>query len=274
MPESVIEMRNRLRAGRPQVARAAAAVSTGAERQAPAPAFALVNPDSNRVVISTPMNEVASLDEAVMQLSGRLVEAEQANRNGAFWKQDDLEFGLPSVAFGPLNWLHEERKIIGALRDPSLVSAEQAAADGDDVGTHIRTDATVWGYVFREEAATIRRYIGEGTAWLSMECIASQIECTGPNGCGALMPYADAATRSGSACQHVKERASHRRFIEPVFRGAAVILPPVQPGWAKADLGAQRTAGAVLEAASLDTRGLDDAAAQQMVAQIIQWSRH
>jgi hypothetical protein len=44
----------------------------------------------------------------MMWLQGRFVEAEKANRNGAFWSTEDLQFGEMSVKHGPLNWLHEE----------------------------------------------------------------------------------------------------------------------------------------------------------------------
>jgi hypothetical protein len=44
----------------------------------------------------------------MMWLQGRFVEAEKANRNGAYWSTEDLQFGEMSVKHGPLNWLHEE----------------------------------------------------------------------------------------------------------------------------------------------------------------------
>lgn len=271
--ETVIEIRNRLRAERPARRPSDGSVSTLPQRLID-PAFAMEDAESQRVTITTPMREAAAKDPGVLALSGRLVEAEHANRNGAFWTQKDLEFGLPSVAMGPLNWLHQERKIVGALRDPRLVSAEQAAAEDPNVGTHIATDAVVWSYIYPEEASAVRRYIEMGRAWLSMECVAASIQCTGPNGCGLTMPYADAMSRSGAACDHVKERASHRRFVDPVFRGAGIIVPPVEPGWANANLGAQRAAESVLEAASFQPiDGMDDETARLMVAQIIAWSR-
>ena len=32
-------------------------------------------------------------------------------------------------------------------------------------------------------------------------------------------------------CEHLKERASIRHIVNPTFRGGALIVPPVRPGW-------------------------------------------
>lgn len=57
----------------------------------------------------------------MMWLQGRFVEAEKANRNGAFWSTDDLQFGEMSVRHGPLNWLHEDKTVIGTIADNALI---------------------------------------------------------------------------------------------------------------------------------------------------------
>lgn len=240
-----------------------------------ASAFMVENHETNRVVIATPIvAETAKFnaDDFLLKFRGRLVEAETANSNGAFWSQGDLEFGLPSVAHGPLNWGHDPAAIIGTLVDPLLVSAERAA---EGIGPHIQTGAVVWAFLFREKARALANFIDAGQAWFSMECVSNEIACVGPNGCGAVMPYVDAQTRSGVACEHVKERASHRRFVDPVFQGAAVIVPPQAPGWRDANItsmGLQQDAQAQVEAADLHLPGLADDEARQMVASILQWS--
>jgi hypothetical protein len=35
-------------------------------------------------------------------------------------------------------------------------------------------------------------------------------------------------------CQHILERSSIRHIVNPTFRGGALIIPPVKPGWASA----------------------------------------
>jgi hypothetical protein len=237
-----------------------------------APAFVVEDPDSNRVVLAQPIETAAfTADDFLLKFRGRLVRAEQANRNGAFWSSKDLEFGLPSVAHGPLNWGHDVATIVGTLVDPKLVKAEHAAAGA---GTHIQTGAVMWAYLYPERARVLRQHIDSGTAWLSMECVSNEVACVGPNGCGAVMPYADAQMRTGKACQHIKERASHRRFVNPIFQGAGVIVPPQAPGWADAHITGVAEAEGLAEAASLQVPGLSDADVVGMVASILEWSKN
>jgi hypothetical protein len=61
-----------------------------------------------------------------------------------------------------------------------------------------------------------------------------------------------------------------RRFVDPTFGGAAVIVPPVRPGWANADarvLMPQAAALAERQAASLSS--LETADAELLVAEIL-----
>lgn len=271
MTGSVIDIRDRIRPRLP--ARTRLAVPSERAPEPTSPAFAIENPESHRVIIAQPI-ETAGLraDDFLLKFRGRLVEAEHANRNGAFWSQGDLEFGLPSVAHGPLNWGHDAATIVGTLVDPHLVKAELATTG---VGTHIQTGAVMWSFLYPERAKVLQQYIEQGSAWLSMECVSAEIACVGPNGCGKVMPYADAQMRRGSACEHVKERASHRRFVNPIFQGAAVIVPPQAPGWVGAEItvSGMEAAEQQAEAAHLHVNGLDDEVALQMVASILEWSK-
>lgn len=269
MTESVAQIRDRLR---PAVRTRIVTPLPAAAALILPPAFMVENTESNRVMIATPI-ETASIKSSdfVMDFRGRLVEAETANRNGAFWSQADLEFGLPSVALGPLNWGHDPKEIVGTLVDAQLITGEQAASAG--IGPHIQTGARFWSYLNPRKAGMLQDFIGQGKAWFSMECVSQEIACVGPNGCGKVMPYMDAQTRSGTACEHVKERASSRRFINPIFQGAAVIVPPQAPGWADASItGVIAQAEAQAEAAELHIDGLSDADAVGMIASILEWS--
>ena len=69
-------------------------------------------------------SEMASGSQHMMWLQGRFVEAEKANRNGAFWSTEDLQFGEMSVRHGPLNWLHQEKTVIGTIADNALIRPE------------------------------------------------------------------------------------------------------------------------------------------------------
>lgn len=265
MAESVLEIRDRLFP--PAKRREHAAAAPPVERTEAPTAFALEDPDSGRVTVSTPLAEVASqADKWVRRLQGRLVEAGRANRNGAFWTQADLEFGLPTVAHGPLNAGHVDQLIVGVLTGAAM------APETANLGPHVRVDAALWRWVNPALTRKIEDHVEAGRAFLSMECVSSQIECTGPNGCGAVMEYADARLRTDRACVHVRERSSHRRFIQPVFLGAGVILPPDEPAWPKATLEATRAAELHVEAASAGL-GVDEDEALRILSAIVAWTR-
>lgn len=279
--ETVAQIRNRLRAERLATAARRSAAPSAPAPDAPCgstdrrtdPSF-VVEGDGGRIVVATPVREAAvGSNPHNLMLTGRLVEAEMANRNGAFWTKADLEFGLPTVGHGPLNLLHEVDKVIGTLVNPRMVDATEAAADGTPaLGPHIQTDAVVWRWIYPEVASAIERFTEAGTAWFSMECIAERVQCVGPNGCGAEMAYASAARRDEGACVHVRERASHRRLVSPTFQGAAVILPPSQPGWANADLRQRKAAEELVESASIEAAGLKAEDALEIVSSVMAWA--
>jgi hypothetical protein len=68
-----------------------------------------------------------SANEHMTWIQGRLVGAETPNRNNALWTSGDLEMGQPTVAHGPLNWLHEARHVIGSIADSRFVPATSGA---------------------------------------------------------------------------------------------------------------------------------------------------
>lgn len=242
------------------------------EAKATASPMLLVEGD-DRITLTAPVSEVATFERLFVKLSGRFVEAEKANRNGAMWSTGDLEFGVKTVAGGPLNWLHEERKIVGAITGARMVTRE-AAADG--VGAHIVADATMWRWLYPEETRVVERASDERKLWYSMECISPEVECAGQGGCGAKVPYLDALRRTEAACAHMRERSAMRRFVNPIFQGGAIIVPPVTPGWASADLAVQRQAASYLETDETSAAlisGLAEADAVAMVQQVLEYAR-
>lgn len=290
MTESLLDIRSRLM---PKLRRETAlqavlsadvgvhhAINRAHGHKALLPAFALENPDTGKMTLTVPLEvgrEVAegpssrlTADDFLLHLSGRLVEAEKANDNGAFWTQGDLEFGMPSIALGPLNWLHDERRVVGVLTDARMVNREAAAAV--NLGPHVVSDAVLWKWLAPREAAAVEHFAEQRQAYYSMECVSREIACVGENGCGATMDYLDAQNKTEKACEHVKEHSSARRFVNPIFQGAAIIVPPTRPGWTNADLAVQRQAAAKAEKAELEMPGLSTPEVEQMVAQILQWS--
>lgn len=162
-------------------------------------------------------------------IAGRYVGADEPNRNGAFWSSADLEMGEPTVANGPVNWLHEERHIIGAIAGSKLVSREAAAASG--LGQHIVALGAVWPWLYPEEAKLIEQASEAGSLWFSMECVSKEVACI-DDSCGKTMPYREYMTEKASRCEHMP---TGRRFVDPIFEGVGIIVPPVRPGWADSD---------------------------------------
>lgn len=160
-------------------------------------------------------------------VSGRYVGADAPNGNGAYWTSGDLEVGQPTVAHGPVNWLHEERHVIGAIAGSRLVSREMAA---DGIGTHIVALGAVWPWLYPEEAKLIQQASDAGSLWFSMECISKEVACL-DDSCGRTLSYREYQTEKASRCEHMP---TGRRFVDPVFEGVGIIVPPVQPGWANA----------------------------------------
>lgn len=177
--------------------------------------------------------KTTSLNPHYLDIRGRFVGADQANRNKAFWSTGDLEFGEASVKNGPLNWLHEGRHIIGTLTDSTLVQAREQSKDLFDKRLHpyIATSAVVWKWLWPNESEVIEQAAAKSKLALSMECYSETVICSGPNGCGEEYPYAQAQQAANGVCDHLKARSSVRRFKNPTFLGGAVIVPPVRPGW-------------------------------------------
>jgi hypothetical protein len=187
------------------------------------------NRETGTVSVVTPLvkPEVsASGNDLYLRLSGRYVQAGKPNANGAFWTTNSLAFGLPSVTGGPVNYLHDERTVLGAITGSRLVRAEKAASG---YGDHIEVEMVLWRWIRAPLVAQIEAAAEQDRLWTSMECISDTVTClsdreTGREGCGGTFPYQD-------PCDHIRNRTSMRMFDHPVFLGGGLIVPPVTAGW-------------------------------------------
>lgn len=235
-------------------------------------AFVTFDPESTATMITAPLTK-ADLqgNPHFMWLQGAFVGAEQANRNGAMWSTDDLELGQWSVKHGPLNWLHDERKVVGTIADSRLVLPNESAADaGGYSHPYISATSVLWKFLWPAEAAFVGEQAAAGRAFYSMECISKEIACQA-EGCGVVVPYIEGMRGLGNTCTHITERSAARRFVEPVFLGGAIIVPPASPGWANAHLSEMRQAAQLAERAH--ATGVDGAFAEVLVAQVLLASR-
>lgn len=205
--------------------------------------------------------------EHMLWMHGRFVGADEPNRNGALWSSGDLEMAQGTVTHGPLNWLHEAHHVIGTLAKSDYVNDEPGQKP------HLTATAAVWRWLYPNEAYVVRQASDMEQLWYSMECVSKQVACAGPDGCGYTTSYAEYI--AGAACAHVSERASVRRFINPVFLGGAVIVPPARPGWAHADARTMKTVNSLAEAA-FEQAGEPDIDAntwEQLMAQVVAYAQ-
>lgn len=185
-------------------------------------------------------------NEHMLWLQGRLVGADEPNRNGALWSTKDLELGEPTVRYGPLNWLHEAHHVIGVLSDNRMVYPSSETADEGTKQPHIAVAAAVWRWLYPQETAVLEMASESKNLWLSMECISKQVECAGAAGCGHTVEYLDYLRRNGT-CAHMSESGGVQRFVDPTFLGAGIIVPPARPGWPEASANIMREAASLAE---------------------------
>lgn len=228
--------------------------TTETARQAPAPWKPIVTSAGARTVLTAP----ATLDQAAWTLApnpnkhmlwmqGRFVGADLPNRNGALWSTADLEMGAPTVAHGPLNWLHEDKHVIGTIADAKVIAANPGAETAATAQTHIAALSGIWRWIYPDEASIVQMASDAGVLAYSMECISEAVECAGDAGCGARFGYMEYA--QGNSCDHLRDRSSVRRLVNPTFLGGAVIVPPTRPGWADANASILRQSAAFAEKA-------------------------
>jgi hypothetical protein len=242
---------------------------------APASVFSQPGDDMPRELAAA-WEKASAQNPHFLWIEGRYVEADRPNRNKAAWSTQDLEMGEPTVPHGPLNWLHEERHIIGTIAAAKLVlvgdgDRQAAAAMGvEPPNTHIRTLAPVWRYLYPTEARQIAHASDERKLWQSMECVSREVACLQP-GCSHTQAYGEYMLQPQTRCAHVKQ-GGNRQFKDPSFLGGAVILGGLRPGWSGANASVMRQAAMHIEGQEASLTGLSEEEAVTMVAQIVQYA--
>lgn len=173
--------------------------------------------------------EIDDANPLIKWIAGDFVESDKANTNKQFWTKDDLAMGEYSIKYAPLNMVHKVRQPVGFFAQTRQIPlvAEDAAADADDAPLKIQALSGMWSHVFPFEAALVDQADEAGNLFYSMECRGEKLECAGESGCGEIFDY----MAVGTHCEHIRDRASVRHIINPTFRGGALIVPPVRPGW-------------------------------------------
>lgn len=190
----------------------------------------------------------------IMWISGNFVEADTPNSNGQLWTAADLQMSEYTIRYAPLNVAHRFRHPVGFFADTRTVQLERAQEQGS---LKIQALAGLWAHVFPEHAAVVAAADTAGELFLSMECTGTHLVCAGDNGCGQRFDYQVA----DGHCEHLRNRTSIRHIVNPTFRGGALIVPPIRPGWKNASATVLSTEAMREAARWMDTQdGLADAA--------------
>jgi len=184
-------------------------------------------------------------DPDLRWILGNYVEADAPNSNGHIFPLAELQVAQHTLAGKPLNMLHRETYIVGAFAGAQLVDADgkdwseeaQAAALAAQAAKtpmanpYVEAVAGLWHSRFPEEYFEIERAHKEGSLFFSMEAIPEAVSCP-----SCQVEAAFAGFESDDYCDHMQGPTGPKRLHRPIFAGGAIIIPPVRPGWDRADI--------------------------------------
>ncbi len=170
---------------------------------------------------------------ALKWILGKYVEANKANNNNQFWALDQLVLARPTIMHAPLNMLHAPRSVVGTYVDTEIMyPTEDQASEG--FNPYIEALAAFYRFYFPDELKSIEAAHATGQLFMSMECVAASVTCSGEEGCGKEHAYEGPA--SPNYCYHLNTGVSVKQLNKPHFLAGALIIPPVKPGWNGAEV--------------------------------------
>jgi hypothetical protein len=123
----------------------------------------------------------------------------------------------------------------------------------------------IWSHIWPQEANVVQRASENGKLWASMECVSQSVDCLA---CDKTLSYPD-YMKQEARCDHMRS-GMPRRFVDPTFGGAGIIVPPIRPGWANAEMRVQMPEAARLaERQAASFGGMTTSEAELVVAQIL-----
>lgn len=185
-------------------------------------------------------------DPDIKWIVGNYVEADRANSNGHIFPLADLLDSQHTLINKPLNMLHADQYIIGAYAGAHLLTPDgetftssmlpaYAALTAAAAGLRPTMEALagMWHKRFHDEYMAIKRAHGEGNLFFSMEAVPPTVTC--PNAeCAMTAEFV--GLESETYCEHMNGKILPKILNQPVFCGGAIIIPPVRPGWNRADV--------------------------------------
>lgn len=195
----------------------------------------LLDESTERETASEWATKHVKTNPAIKWILGRYVEADNPNNNRQAWALEDLRLAQPTVDHAPMNMIHQAHNIVGAYVATEMIYPTESADDGGIQNPYVEALAAFWKYYFPEELAVVQKAHDEGQLYFSMECVAKSLKFEDPTS-GDTQEFAYKGPFHDSYGTW-NERADAIRWLnEPHFLGGALIVPPVKPGWSKADI--------------------------------------
>lgn len=179
-------------------------------------------------------SDLMHLRPEVAYLMGRYIETDRANQNGHIFDLDDVRKKIGSIVHTSLNMGHRERYIVGGYLAAELIYPVGQSAAAGDMNAYVESLSTFYRSIFSDEWRAVRAAHDEGSLFQSMECIPESLTCAGVDGCGGTFPYR--GVQHDSYCDHLNEPLADKRLNVPNFQGGGIIIPPMRPGWRRADI--------------------------------------
>ena len=169
------------------------------------------------------------LNPSFMWIAGRYVQANNVNKNGHFWSTEDLQAGQSTIKYVPMNVNHGEIAV-GTFIEAKLVE-RASASNPDEMNPEIQALGLLWAANYPAVAAMVRDAHEKKQLHFSMECVSEKKQCLQ---CEQEFAY---AAQAHEVCEHLAASATApRRFINPIFVGGALVMPPESPAWQDADV--------------------------------------
>jgi hypothetical protein len=230
-------------------------------------------------------------DPDIRWIVGNYVEADAPNSNGHIFPLAELQAAQHTLPGKPLNMLHREQYIVGSFAGAQLVDASgkewapPAATASMEVITNTTSASTtnikiampnpyveavagLWHSRFPDEYFEIERAHKEGTLFFSMEAIPEAVSCP-----SCQVEAAFAGFESDDYCDHMQGPTGPKRLHRPVFAGGAIIIPPIRPGWDRADIRtiaeAHEQADEVYAAVSAESPHLEPGQWERLMAEVL-----
>lgn len=215
-------------------------------------------------------------DPDLRWILGNYVEADYANDNGHIFPRADLLTAQETLAGKPLNMMHREHYIVGYFPGAQLHTSNGSVVASGDANSvawgdrpYVEALAAMWHNRFPEELFAIRKAHGDGALFFSMEAVPETVSC--PT-CEHVSAFAGIS--SESYCEHMNGATGPKRLHKPTFNGGAIIIPPVRPGWQRADVKEisklmQNTAESVYAQAATEAPHLGPAEWEALMAQLL-----